>query len=119
MISKSLKETEQTAKKFTQDLLGNLVSKSGAFVVAMHGDLGSGKTTFVKAVAQVVVEVNVFLGTGTIVFAETVCNPFSQTLKRQAVHYRCEDFSVICKQFKHAFNVRALPIPTKKTFGGS
>lgn len=52
MTSKSLEETQKIAKEFVENLLGNPVTKFGAFVVAMHGDLGSGKTTFVKAVAK-------------------------------------------------------------------
>lgn len=52
MITKNLKETEDLAKEFAVDLLGNGVTKSNAFIVAMHGDLGAGKTTFVKAVAK-------------------------------------------------------------------
>ena len=50
MISKSLKETQKLAK----EIVGNIKAsdKGLAFVVAMHGDLGSGKTTFVKAVAK-------------------------------------------------------------------
>lgn len=52
MISKSLEETQRIAKEFVENLLSGKVPKSRAFIVAMHGDLGSGKTTFVKAVAK-------------------------------------------------------------------
>jgi tRNA threonylcarbamoyladenosine biosynthesis protein TsaE len=52
MISKSLKETDKLAKEFIKNLLSNPATKLGAFVVAMRGDLGSGKTTFIKAVAK-------------------------------------------------------------------
>ena len=51
IISNSLKETEKLAQDFI-NRLGNLVSKSEAFVVGLYGDLGSGKTTFVKFVAK-------------------------------------------------------------------
>ena len=50
MISKSLKETQKLAKEFVGNIKAS--DKGLAFVVAMHGDLGSGKTTFVKAVAK-------------------------------------------------------------------
>jgi tRNA threonylcarbamoyladenosine biosynthesis protein TsaE len=52
MISKSLKETDKLAKEFIKNLLSNPATKLGAFVVAMEGDLGSGKTTFVKMIAK-------------------------------------------------------------------
>jgi len=49
MISKSLDETE----KIAQDFLNKLKPKTnGATVVGLHGDLGSGKTAFVKLVAK-------------------------------------------------------------------
>ena len=50
MISKSLKETQKLAKEFVGNIKAS--DKGLAFLVAMHGDLGSGKTTFVKAVAK-------------------------------------------------------------------
>jgi tRNA threonylcarbamoyladenosine biosynthesis protein TsaE len=59
MISKSLEETQKTAKEFIKKLLSQLsngVTKLGApksaLVVTMRGDLGSGKTTFVKMIAK-------------------------------------------------------------------
>ncbi len=44
-ITKSFIETQQFGKVFLQKL-------NGAHVLALHGDLGSGKTTFVQGLAQ-------------------------------------------------------------------
>lgn len=52
IISKSLEETQKFVKEFIKDRLRCLAPKSEALVVAMEGDLGSGKTTFVKAIAK-------------------------------------------------------------------
>lgn len=49
MISKSLIDTEKMAHDFVSKLHPHT---SGATVVALSGDLGSGKTTFTKAFAQ-------------------------------------------------------------------
>jgi tRNA threonylcarbamoyladenosine biosynthesis protein TsaE len=49
ILSKSLEETEKAAKVFIEKLLP---SKNQATVVALSGDLGSGKTTFVQVVAR-------------------------------------------------------------------
>ncbi|MFQ5662132.1 MAG: tRNA (adenosine(37)-N6)-threonylcarbamoyltransferase complex ATPase subunit type 1 TsaE, partial [Candidatus Paceibacteria bacterium] len=49
MKSKNLKETEELAKEFIENLLPN---KNTALIVALYGDLGSSKTTFVKSVAK-------------------------------------------------------------------
>jgi tRNA threonylcarbamoyladenosine biosynthesis protein TsaE len=54
IISKNPGETARFAKEYVENLLKS-VDNCGklATVVALEGDLGSGKTTFVKAVAQV------------------------------------------------------------------
>ena len=50
-ISKSLFDTKKIACKFAESLLGNPVSKL-ATVVGLYGELGSGKTTFMKYFAE-------------------------------------------------------------------
>lgn len=47
--SKGTKDTYQYAKKFTESLEPK---KENAIVVALYGDLGSGKTIFVKGVGE-------------------------------------------------------------------
>lgn len=49
VISKSLKETENFAKKFLQSLKTN---NKRTVVVGLYGNLGSGKTTFVQFIAK-------------------------------------------------------------------
>ena len=48
MISKSLKDTENMAMEFAKKVRPR---PSGATVIALSGDLGSGKTTFTKSFA--------------------------------------------------------------------
>lgn len=55
ITTKNLDETEKAAKDFVDSL--NALSKDGqlregAVVVGLHGDLGSGKTSFVQGIAK-------------------------------------------------------------------
>lgn len=50
-ISKSTKETQKIAENFAKELCGQK-NNNTATIVAMVGDLGSGKTTFTQYLAQ-------------------------------------------------------------------
>jgi tRNA threonylcarbamoyladenosine biosynthesis protein TsaE len=50
VVSTSLEQTEKIAQDFVKGL--TLHAGAQAFVVGLHGDLGSGKTTFTQAVAR-------------------------------------------------------------------
>lgn len=54
-VSKSLEDTENIARRFVEELKDTTRAegaRGNAFVVAMYGNLGSGKTTFVKFTAS-------------------------------------------------------------------
>ncbi len=50
ILSKNLRETEAAAQVFLEKLAPR---QGGATIVALAGDLGSGKTTFVQSVAKI------------------------------------------------------------------
>lgn len=50
-ITKDFQETQNLGKKLAQEILERGV-QSSAVVLALHGDLGAGKTTFLQGLAQ-------------------------------------------------------------------
>lgn len=52
MLSKNTKETTKIAKIFLDKILKEKNHKRNAMVVGVSGDLGAGKTAFIKAVAK-------------------------------------------------------------------
>jgi tRNA threonylcarbamoyladenosine biosynthesis protein TsaE len=52
MLSKNIKETDKIAKIFLDKILKNKKKTKGALIVGLSGDLGAGKTAFVKSIAK-------------------------------------------------------------------
>jgi len=51
-VSKNLKDTEQIAKVFLEEILNDDKQNKNALVVGLVGDLGAGKTAFLQAIAK-------------------------------------------------------------------
>jgi len=51
-VSKSLKETNEIAKMFLEEILQHNTKEGGATVVGLMGNLGAGKTAFFQSTAK-------------------------------------------------------------------
>jgi tRNA threonylcarbamoyladenosine biosynthesis protein TsaE len=51
-ITKNAKETQKTAAKIIKDFIKVRGSKAGVLILALEGELGAGKTTFVQGLAK-------------------------------------------------------------------
>lgn len=88
-LSKSLTETAETAKSFLKFLEKNKEKK--ATIVGLFGDLGSGKTVFVKGVAEA-------LG-----LKQTVSSP---TFVIEKI-YKLDDYELDIQKFKYLIHIDA------------
>jgi len=52
VITKSCKETHTLAERIVREILGKTSAQERTVVVALYGDLGSGKTSFVQGAAR-------------------------------------------------------------------
>lgn len=93
MISKDIKETEKIAKIFLDKVLKNKKKHKGAFIVGLSGDLGAGKTAFVKFIAK-------HLGIKNKVFSPT--------------YVIFKKYKVKLNEYKHFFHMDAYRIEDEK-----
>ncbi|MDD5146837.1 MAG: tRNA (adenosine(37)-N6)-threonylcarbamoyltransferase complex ATPase subunit type 1 TsaE [Candidatus Pacebacteria bacterium] len=75
LITTSSKETQKLGQLMAQEILKLGPNQQGAFLIALRGDLGSGKTTFTQGLAK---------GFG---IHEKITSPTFVIMKRFAIHH--------------------------------
>lgn len=92
IIAKSAEETKKIAANFAEEVKKRPISKH-AFIIALEGNLGSGKTTFIQGLAA---------GLG---IKESVLSPTFLILKR---------FPVALKNYKNFYHIDAYRLKNPK-----
>ena|SRR3989344_8373079 len=93
--SNQVGDTNRIAIQLTEQLTIRLIGKTGATVIALEGELGAGKTTFVKALAKAL-GVKVAVTSPTFVLMKSY--PLQHPIFKKLVHldaYRLNDYRAL------------------------